>query len=234
MSSGGVASIAIITALLTSVGTVVVIEKTGVFAPKVVRSTVPDLRGMDEQSAIGTLQSIGLLLLRGGSTPTTEAKPGTIVRQSVAPGMQLANGESVLVTFAEAVPRVPTVTGLSLDEARRFVEEAGYKLVVGDAAYDEEVPEGKVLAQMPSAEKELAEGKSVVIQLSKGQGKVEIPNLHGQNASSASEQLKKLGLQPKIRWVQWPETTSNVVLKQEPAAGEAVARDSEIQLTINR
>lgn len=234
MSNGGVASLAIITALLTAVGTVFVIEKTGVFEPPVAMSTVPDLRGMDEQSATGSLQSVGLVLLRGGSLPTTEAKPGTIVRQSIAPGTKIGNGETVLVTFAGEVPRVPTVTGLTLDEARHAIERAGYDAVVGDPAYDDSVPEGKVLSQTPVADQELAEGKSVIIKLSKGAGKVELPNLRGQAASQASEQLKQLGLVAKIRWVQWPETSSNVVLKQLPAEGEMVARDSEVELTVNR
>jgi beta-lactam-binding protein with PASTA domain len=80
----------------------------------------------------------------------------------------------------------------------------------------------------------LEQGKTVIIKASAGVGEVELPNYHGQPANQASEDLEKLGLKANIRWVQWAETTSNVVLKQDPEAGTKVKKDAEVEFMVNR
>ncbi len=234
MNNAGIASLAIITALITTTGTVVVIEKLGIFNQAVAQSVVPDLRGLDETEATHSLQSAKLVMMRGGSVVSTETKPGTVVRQSVAPGMKLDPGQTVLVTFADAPPQVPDVSGMTVDEAKVALQGKGYEVVVGDPAYDDKIAEGKIVSQTPAANASLEKGKSVIIKASAGLGEIELPNLKGQAANRASEKLRELGLKPKIRWVEWPEVASNVVLKQVPAGGEKLKRDAEVEFTVNR
>ncbi len=234
MNNGAIASIAIVTALLTTTATVFVIEKTGVLKEPVVQSVVPDLKGLDEGSATNSLQNAKLVMMRGGSVVSVDAKPGTVLRQSVAPGMKLDHGQTVLVTFAEAAPRVPDVSGMTVEEAKHALSGQGYEIVIADPEYDEKVPEGKILSQKPAANATLEQGKTVIIKASAGLGEVELPNYRGQPANQASLELEKLGLKATIRWVQWAETTSNVVLKQNPEAGTRVKRDAEVEFTVNR
>ncbi len=234
MNNAGIASLAIITALITTTGTVVVIEKLGVFKQTVAQSVVPDLRGLDETEATHSLQSAKLVMMRGGSVVSTETKPGTVVRQSVAPGLKLDPGQTVLVTFADAPPHVPDVSGMTVDEAKAALQAKGYEVVVGDPAYDDKIAEGKIVSQTPAANASLEKGKSVIIKASAGLGEVELPNFQGQAANQASEKVRELGLEPKIRWVEWAEVASNVVLKQVPAAGEKLKRDAEVEFTVNR
>ncbi len=234
MTNGGIALLAVTTALLTATGTVLVIEKTGVMKEPVMQSVVPDLRGLDENMATHSLQNAKLVMMRGGTVISADAKPGTIVGQSVAPGAKLEHGQAVLVTFAEAALRVPNVSGMKLDEARHVLTEKGYQVMVADAEFDPKVPEGKILSQTPAADQILEKGKSVIIKASAGVGEVELPNFKGQRINDVEEETKKLGLTPKVRWVNWAETTSNVVLKQEPEEGTKLKKDSEVEFTVNR
>jgi serine/threonine-protein kinase len=234
MSSGGIATLAVVTALLTATGTVLVIEKTGVLKQPVSESVVPDVRGLSEDSAAQTLQSAKLVMLRAESEVSREAKPGTALRQSMAPGMKVEQGQTVLVTFAEAMPQVPGVTGMSVDEARHALKAKGYETLVGDPEFHDKIPEGKIISQTPAANQELEQGKTVIVKPSAGVGEVELPNFKGQAAKRASEEVEKLGLKPKIRWVNWAETRSNVVIKQEPDPGTKLERDAEVEFTVNR
>lgn len=234
MSNASAALTAIITAVITATLTVVVIQKTGVFQAPIAKVVVPDVRNLDEEGASGVLRSANLVMLRGGSIASKEAKPGTVVRQSIAPGAELERGQTVLVTFAESVPQVPSVTGMSVDEARQRLQQEGYELIVGDPVFDDNVSEGSIITQIPEANKELPKGKTVIVKASGGKGQVELPDLKGQSTSVAREQLEKLGLQANVRWVSWAETTSGVVLKQEPPAGTKLARNTSVDLTINR
>jgi eukaryotic-like serine/threonine-protein kinase len=237
MNALGVILVAFVTSAVTSAGAVYAIQRYHLLeeapAPPPPQ-TVPQLTGLSEADALTNLTASGLKLMVAGREPSAEAEPGTVIRQEPAPGGTLEAGQAVSVTYALAVPKVPSVAGKTVAEAKQALEELGYAVEVAEAVASNDVAAGLVVEQKPAAGTPLQKKEKVVVQPSAGAGTVEVPRFVGLNASSAKIAAEKANLQLAIQWVALAETATMVVLSQMPAAGEAVEPQSQVKVTINR
>ena len=236
MHASTVILVAFLTSVFTATGTVYLVERLDLFhkAPAVEQATVPDVRGLSEADARTNLEAAGLIALMGQRETAPDAKPGTVVRQSVPARQPLPKGHQVTLTLAEAPPKVPSVTGLGAAEARVLLEKDGFKLEVGEPMADPQVPAGKIVKQGPQADTPYERGRSVLVQLSSGPGEVQMPKLAGLGLNKAKEELEKIGLKPQVSWVSRAETATFAVLGQKPAAGEKVKTGADVELVVNR
>jgi serine/threonine-protein kinase len=236
MNAGSVFIIALLTAFLTAAGTVFVFQKYNVFPPKAVvaDTLVPDFRGLSETDARANANVAHIALLIASREPNSEVKPGAVVRQSVPSGQHVARDYTVSVVLAEEVLKVPTVTGLTVADATKLLEQRGYSIVLGTNVASDKVPQGSIVEQVPKADTALAKGGSVTVQVSAGPGDVPVPKLMGLGLTVAKANLEKVGLKPAVRWVSMAETATYVVLNQKPAPGEKVKPGGEIELTVNQ
>jgi serine/threonine-protein kinase len=166
--------------------------------------------------------------------PAADAKPGTVVRQSVAPGQHVPRDYPLTVVLADELPKVPTVTGVNVAEATQRAEQRGFHLQVGATVPDANVVQGLVLDQTPKADTAQAKGATITVQVSNGPGDVELPKFVGVGIKQAQTDIEKLGLKAVVRWVALAETPTYVVLNQKPAPGEKAKPGSEVQLTVCR
>jgi serine/threonine-protein kinase len=229
--------IALVTSIATSAGTVYVIEHYGILPSRekpAEAAVVPALNGLTEIDARANAQRAHLALLVASREPNAEAKPGTVIRQSVAPGQAVARDTSVNVVLAEEVPKVPGITGLTLADATSKVEQLGYSIQMAGTLPDGTVAAGLVLDQSPKADMAQSKGSTVVVHLSSGPGDVAMPKVVGIGVDQAKKDLEKLGVKPVIRWVAMAETPTYVVLNQKPAPGDKVKAGAEVQLTACR
>lgn len=228
--------IAFFTSIATAFGTVYAIERFDVFhqAPPAAETIVPDLRGFSEADARANAQASHISLLVGGREPSAEGKPGSVVRQSIPAGQHVPREHPVSVVLAEELPKLPNVTGLSVADATRRLEEKGYKLQAAAPVPNPTVPEGMIVSQTPPAESALEKGKTVNVEVSAGLGEVEVPKLIGLSLTNAKTAVEKAGLVVEMRWVSLAETPTFVVLNQKPKAAEKVKPGSNVQLTVNQ
>src|SRR5262245_41113922 len=135
MNAASVFIISLLTAFLTAAGTLYVFQKYNVFPPKaaVAETLVPDLRGLSETDARANANVAHISLLIASREPSSEVKPGAVVRQSVPSGQHVARDYTVSVVLAEEVLKVPTVTGLTVADATQKLEQRGYTLAVGSS-----------------------------------------------------------------------------------------------------
>lgn len=121
---------------------------------------------------------------------------------------------------------IPNVVGLSLEAAQQALEEAGFGFEhAGDQ--DSNLPPGTVSGQDPSG---LAgRGTTVRVFTSNGQGTT-VPDLTGMTAQQAKSALDQAGLKMKA-----PGNTNpvSVVESQNPGAGTAVKRGSDVTVTFS-
>jgi len=230
--------IAFFTSVLTAGGTVYAIERFDVFhkqpPPPVAETVVPNLIGFSEADARANAQATHITLLVASHEPSAEAKPGSIVRQSIPAGQHIPREHPISVVVAEELPKIPAVTGLSVAEATKRLEEKGYKLQAGTPVASDSVPSGQIIGQTPPAETPLEKGKTVSVQVSAGAGEVAVPKLVGQPINNAKAALAKLGLEAEVRWVSLAETPTFVVLNQKPKPNEKVKPGTKIELTANQ
>jgi serine/threonine-protein kinase len=227
---------AFLTSALTAAGTVYVVEKYGILPRSTVSSEVivPDFHGITENDARSNAAVAHIALLVAAREPTPDAKPGTIIRQSINAGQHVPREHPVSIVIAEEVPRVPTITGITVAEATQRVEQRGYSLQLTATVPDATVAHGLVIDQTPKAETPHVKGGTVTVRVSSGPGEFELPKFVGVAYAQAKTDLEKLGVKPVVRWVSMAETATYVVLNQKPAAGEKVKPGSEVHLTVCR
>jgi beta-lactam-binding protein with PASTA domain len=230
--------IAFFTAVATAAGTVYTLERFDVFhraAAPAAESIVPDLRGFTEADARANAQASHVTLLVASREPSAEVKPGAVVRQSIPAGQHVPQNHPMSVVIAEELPKVPSVTGLSVVDAGKRLEEKGYKLqAAADAVANATVPLGQIISQTPAADTPTEKGKVVTVQVSAGAAEVEVPKVMGLSVTNAKTALEKLGLEAEVRWVSLAETPTFIVLNQKPKPREKLKPGSKVEITANQ
>nr|WP_206345834.1 Stk1 family PASTA domain-containing Ser/Thr kinase [Streptomyces thermoviolaceus] len=91
---------------------------------------VPDVTGEDLDEATADLGEAGLKVTVAPQRVTSEFDAGQVARQNPPAGGQLAEGDTVTLTLSKGpeLVEVPDVTGDSVDEAKRTLQEAGFRV----------------------------------------------------------------------------------------------------------
>lgn len=156
-------------------------------------SPIPDVTGLDLSQAEKLLQEKGFRV--GKVTNAWEdGKPeGLVLRQLPTAGSRLNEGGGVdlVVNRKEtAKAELPNLTGLVLKDAKAKLE--AMKLKVGQViTVDSDKEEGTVLSTNPSAGEALAEGTSVDLRVSNGQGGSTGGSEGGGSASTGSRRASR-------------------------------------------
>jgi serine/threonine-protein kinase len=146
---------------------------------------------------------------------------------------------AILVAGVFLVPRlldngppqetVPALAGMTQTEAERALTDAGLRLGQVSQDTSPDVPKGQVMAQDPDAGQKVDEDTRVDITVSQGKPKQEVPDLLGSNKDSAADQLKALGLNPRLKEKDSDEPQDDVV-EMDPAPGTQVADGATVTL----
>jgi len=134
------------------------------------------------------------------------------------------------------VPRVviPLVEGKTVREAEKIVKKSGLKLLVKSRVYSSKVEAGKIISQFPDAGEKLEKGKTVEVKVSRGEKKVEVPDLTGKTGEQAANILGKLGLEVGEITKEFSEFDEDAIISQDPKAGEKVMIGTPVDLVISR
>ncbi len=132
---------------------------------------VPDLADMDYKEAKKRLEEYGFKL--GLRKEVTSTKPkNTVVSQSIPAGSTAEKGATIDVEVSDGkgkeMKSVPFLIGKSVDEAKKEIQDAGFK--VGNILYEEsnDFPKNSVVGQQYEGGSELEEGSTINITISKG------------------------------------------------------------------
>ncbi|MDH4043434.1 MAG: PASTA domain-containing protein [Gemmatimonadota bacterium] len=132
------------------------------------RVPVPDVAGYDAEDARRLIEGAGL---RVGSTESTQAPTPRNVAVNTRPpaGATLPPGTDIVlvVSVGAATIRVPTLLGLTLDEARLALETAGLALGTSFAQTTDAAAPGEIFYQEPSAGTLSAPGTVVNVRMAR-------------------------------------------------------------------
>jgi eukaryotic-like serine/threonine-protein kinase len=113
---------------------------------------------------------------------------------------------------------VPNLVGDAPAEARRVAELAGFGFEVERQYYSPNVPEGKILSQIPTAGTLIRSGWQIRVALSLGPQRVQIPDVLGESERAAEVNILRRGLDVgSVAQVAVPGATPNQVIAQNPA-----------------
>jgi serine/threonine-protein kinase len=160
-----------------------------------------------------------------------------IAAQEPPPGSTLKSHRTIRVWVSLGARRltVPVVEGDSLRSARLTLEQA--QVALGRVVeVDDPAGEGTILVQHPPAGETdaLAEGVSLLVSRGASSREYVMPDLIGKRTDDVLDALRRAQLKvPEIRYRSYPGLEPGTVLRQAPAAGYRVTRDTAVSLEVS-
>ena len=193
---------------------------------------VPDVIGQNVDQANQVLDSKGFNVAI--KAVPSGAPRNQVVEQDPIPtdrgGGKAEEGSTVTLSVSSgpAIVSVPTVANLSEAEARKRLENAGFRINTQEQ-FSKSVHRGLVIGTSPPAGTQLSTAQAVTLLISRGANTVTVPNVVGLDDQAALAALGNAGLSGTE--VQRDSTEpQGKVLSQSPAAGKQVARGSQVTI----
>lgn len=159
--------------------------------------TVPDVVNQAEADATATLRAADFEVTRQ-SAASTEVDEGLVISTDPAGGTEAPEGSTVTIVVSAGPDAVvvPRVDGLTQDQARQQLEEAG--LVVGTVTEEDDAAQtaGRALRTDPAQDQSVPEGTSVTLFISSGN--VQLESMVGATQADAQARLAELNLGSSI------------------------------------
>ena len=208
---------------------VVIFVSTG--KPKV---TVPDVRGKSVDDAVAALADAGL---KWNRVYIHSSEPqGTVTGQDPGPDQRAVKGTTVRINVSEgpAPIGVPSVVGQPLDQAISVLQGAGFK--VGSPRYmDSDQPKDTVISQDPSGNSSAPRGSTITLTVSKGPKTTTVPDVTGEDVSSATARLKGAGFKVQVVPIETSDQSlDGQVITQSPDAGTEAPPHSVVTITVGK
>lgn len=135
--------------------------------------------GVTEETAVAMLENMGLevTVVREASSELQ----GTVIDQSIKKGKKIKEGQSVTLTVSSGeaqsednddnAPKTvsaPNLKDKTYDQAYYEATAAGLLVTTAEGVYSDDIAEGSVVSQSPSAGSSMKEGDIITLTLSKG------------------------------------------------------------------
>jgi serine/threonine-protein kinase len=207
-------------------GTVNIWVSTG--PPKV---TVPDVKGEQWATAQQALVNAGLQPQRF-SVPGNTA--GQVTATNPAAGKSVPKGSTVHVNVMSgpAMAAVPSVVGLSIQEATARLNQVGFH--ANPSYTDSTAPANQVISQSPAPGTSEPKGSSVTVKVSNGPPQVTVPDVVGYTSQQAVQALEAAGFQVVQQPVSTDASQQNIVQSQNPAGGSQAPKGSTVTITVGQ
>ncbi len=131
--------------------------------------------------------------------------------------------------------KVPDLTGKSITEAERIIFDHGLTIGKLSEQFNEKIPQGVVISQIPTPGAEVKEGRAIHLSVSKGKEMVRVPYVVGQNLRSARLTLKNAGLEVGEITYDFNEIFGrDTVAVQSVTSGRNVPYGTPVDLTVSK
>ena len=136
--------------------------------PAIPMVTTPSVVGLTKAAATTTLTGVGLVLGTVTVQSSVTVPAGTVISQSVAPGVIVSPGSSVNLAVSGGGVAVPDVVGLNQTAAATALAGAGLVLGSLTPTSSATVPAGNIIGQSPAAATMTVSGSAVNVTISVG------------------------------------------------------------------
>jgi serine/threonine-protein kinase len=204
---------------------------------------VPNVENLELHKAEIIMDEKGLKIIVEDEKFDPTTKKGRVIYQKPTAGETVEKGTTIRVvlskgpeenTESEGEIVVPSVIGFDLNQARVYLSEK--RLSVGIVEKEEsEKAKDIVLRTVPEPGQKVTENFPVKLVVSSGGGKVRVPNLKGKSEYKARTLLQESGLElGRVNVTTSAEYSFDIILYQNPAAGEMAEKGSKVDITVNR
>ncbi|MBZ5615225.1 MAG: PASTA domain-containing protein [Acidobacteriia bacterium] len=129
---------------------------------------------------------------------------------------------------------IPKLVGMTPFEAERAGAASGLQVVVERQFYSADIPEGRIMTQMPPPETRVRRGWSVRVAQSLGPQRVAIPNVMGGSERVAELNIRRRGLSlGSIAHLHLPDAPLDQVISQSPPPNASGVSAPKISLLVS-
>jgi len=131
--------------------------------------------------------------------------------------------------------QIPSLVGLSIDEAKTKLNELGLQYELKEEFSPEGKEAGTILSQLPKYQDNYQINATEVMQLvvSKGLEMVTVPKVAGEEKEDAMQILTDANLKYEITEETHEKIQEGIVIRQEPEANQEVAKDSTVKIFVS-
>jgi serine/threonine-protein kinase len=196
------------------------------------KTSVPDVVGMNYGDAVQALNDVNL---KATKHEVFSPKPvGKVISQDPPAGEQVVEGTEIVLDVSRGAKQVavPNVVGMSEDDAKTTLEQAGFQVSSTSAPADS-TPEGIVSDQSPDGGTPATKGSTVTITVSSGPSTTTVPDEVGQDKQVAIDDLKANGFKVDVQNVACGDPNQdNIVQDQDPAGGSDAPTGSTVNIFV--
>src|SRR5262252_6752312 len=128
---------------------------------------------------------------------------------------------------------IPALVGLTPNEAERSVSGLGLQIFIERQYYSPQVPEGRIMSQLPLPGTKVRRGWQVRVAQSLGPTRVTVPDVTGQSEHAAELNIRRRGLDvASMASMPMAEIPADQVLAQNPTANATQVIAPKISLLV--
>ncbi|MER6811158.1 Stk1 family PASTA domain-containing Ser/Thr kinase [Spirillospora sp. NPDC000708] len=189
--------------------------------------------GMKVADAQRELDHAGLDVRVATAVYDDHVHKGMVAKSDPPAGARIAKGQTVTLTPSKGItPReVPDVSGKSLDDAKRTLQNKGFTIGRTSTTPSQRVGKDKVVGTDPDAGEKQSPDKPVDIIVSSG---MSMPNVVGTDGDTAANQLRSMGLNVTVEKKKVDGKPANTVVSQDPAEGTGVSSGDDVTIVVNK
>jgi eukaryotic-like serine/threonine-protein kinase len=189
--------------------------------------STPNVIGLSQTDAEKAIEKAGLTFKIGDTAYSESVEAGFVISTDPGAGDNVEKNGTVTAIVSRGPERhdVPTLEGMSEQDARAAIESAHLRVGNVDRRYDNKVGEGHVVASSPDAGIALKRDAKVDLVISKGPAPVEISDFRGQRAKDVVQQLEDAGLVVERHYHYQEDVEKGLVIETTPSDGTLHAGD---------
>ena len=188
---------------------------------------IPSIEGKTLEQARHLLQKAGLTLGEQTLRHDDSVPEGSIIATVQNGQIPKGSAVDVIVSKGPAPLPVPSVAGMTEDEATAALQDAGFVVAV-ETDFSNTIDRGEVINAAPKSGTVAAYGSTVTITISQGPEQFAVPSFSGLSKSGAESKAADYGL--KVSFFIIPNTQGATVITQSPGAGSTVTYGDTITL----
>ncbi|GHB24742.1 putative serine/threonine-protein kinase [Streptomyces viridiviolaceus] len=169
--------------------------------------------------------------------PCENQSKGKICSQDQQPKTEVKKNSTVNLVVSTGAPKVtvPSVIGLSLEEAQSKLEGDDYQFKVKTEARESSEEPNTVLDQDPRLGEEIEKGSTITLTIAKAAEKATVPDVVNQTCDAAKAQMTANNLVGNCTEQETDDPNqAGKVISTTPQAGQQIDKGSQVQIVVGK
>ncbi|KOU58743.1 serine/threonine protein kinase [Streptomyces sp. MMG1533] len=199
-----------------------------VAVPGFVSETVEDANKLAENAGLKVVVT---------EKPCEDQSKGKVCDQDPDQGKEVEKGSTVNLTVSTGAPKVtvPSVIGLTLDEAKEKLSGDDYEFTIKTESRESSDDPNSVLDQDPVKGEEVEKGSTITLTIAKAEEKATVPDVLGKTCDEAKAQMTANNLVGNCTDVETDDVNQiGKVIQTTPSAGSQADKNSSVNIQVGK